>query len=391
MAVSRVDLKNGETLIDLTKDNVNEGSLVVGHTAHGADGEIIEGTNPYELASTNATVDTQKSLIDQIKAALANKAAGGEGLPTQEKTVDITQNGTTEVLPDDGYALSRVGIAVNVPIPDGYIKPSGTQSINQNGTHDVTQYASVDVAVPDREVILQDIEVTENGTYAAADGYDGIGQVVVNVASGGGAPDPGVQYQRVEYITTAEEGTYPYIITDFYADNDSGVEVIASFAVMQDRIPMGSRQDSGSTRFYCAYPLSTTSCYYGFNIGSAISCSTKVNTIYRLQTNFMNSRQAIIYEANGARKAFATFTQTLGEHPVPVAIFGYNSASSDTVTSKREYKLYGARLSHGFEVVREYIPCYRKSDGVVGLYEKFTGQFLTAVEGAFAKGADIDW
>ena len=369
-------------------------------------------------------VNGQKSLITQIKSALANKAASGEGLPTQEKTVEITANGTTEVLPDDGYALSKVGVTVNVPIPDGYIKPtgtlaitengeqnvrqyekvnvnvpipdgyikpSGTQSINQNGTHDVTQYASVDVAVPDREVILQDIEVTENGTYAAAEGYDGIGQVTVNVASGGGAPDPSDQYQRVEYITTAEEGTYPYIITDFYADNDSGVEVIASFAVMQDRIPMGSRQDSGSTRFYCAYPLSTTSCYYGFNIGSAISCSTKVNTIYRLQTNFMNSRQAIIYEANGARKAFATFTQTLGEHPVPVAIFGYNSASSDTVTSKREYKLYGARLSHGFEVVREYIPCYRKSDGVVGLYEKFTGQFLTAVEGAFAKGADIDW
>jgi hypothetical protein len=105
----------------------------------------------------------------------------------------------------------------------------------------------------------------------------------------------------------------------------------------------------------------------------------------------MNSRQAIIYEANGTRKAFATFTQTLGEHPVPISIFGYNSGSGGAVTSKREYKLYSARLSHGFDVVREYIPCYRKSDGVVGLYEKFTGTFLTAEEGAFAKGADIDW
>lgn len=211
-------------------------------------------------------------------------------------------------------------------------------------------------------------------------------------AGGGETPaDPRDQYQRVEYIESAEEGTYPYIITDFYADNGSGVEVIASFAVMQDRIPMGSRQDSGSTRFYCAYPLSTTSCYYGFNIGSSISCSTKVNTIYRLQTNFMNSRQAIIYEANGSRKAFATFTQTLGEHPVPVSIFGYNSASSGTVTSKREYKLYSARLSQGFEVVREYIPCYRKSDGAVGLYEKFTNQFLTPETGSFAHGAEIEW
>ena len=217
--------------------------------------------------------------------------------------------------------------------------------------------------------------------------------IIVTSTGGGGStePDPRDLYQRVEYIESAEEGTYPYIITDFYADNDTGVEVVASFAVMQDRIPMGSRQDSGSTRFYCTYPLSTSSCYYGFNVGASISCATKLNTKYRLQTNFMNSRQAIIYEANGSRKAFATFTQTLGEHPVPISIFGYNSGSSGAVSSKREYKLYSARISHGFDVVREYIPCYRKSDGVVGLYEKFTGTFLTAEVGAFAKGADIDW
>ena len=159
-------------------------------------------------------------------------------------------------------------------------------------------------------------------------------------AGGGGAePDPRDQYQRVEHIESAEEGTYPYIITDIYADNSTGVEVIASFPVMQDRIPMGSREDGGSTRFYCAYPLSTSSCYYGFNIGSSISCSTKVNTVYRLQTNFMNSRQAIIYEENGTRKAFGSFTQTLSKHTVPIAIFGYNSASGGAVTSKREYKL----------------------------------------------------
>lgn len=216
---------------------------------------------------------------------------------------------------------------------------------------------------------------------------------IVITATGGGVvePDPRDLYQRVEYIESAEEGTYPYIITDVYADNESGVEIVASFPAMADRIPMGSREDGGSTRFYCTYPLSTSSCYYGFNTGNSISCSTKVNTVYRLQTNFMNSRQAIIYEKDGTRKAFGNFTQTLSTHTVPISIFGYNSAASGAVTSKREYKLYSARLSKGFDVIREYIPCYRKSDGVVGLYEKFTAQFLTAVEGAFAKGADIDW
>lgn len=205
--------------------------------------------------------------------------------------------------------------------------------------------------------------------------------------------DPSKQYQRVEYITSAEEGTYPYIITDFYADNTCGAEIIASFPILQDRIPMGSREDSNTaTRFYVVYPLSTSSVYYGFNTGVTVSCSLTTNTIYRLQTNFLNSRLANVYTESGTRKASNAINATLTQQSAPVSIFGYNNYSTGVVSSKREYKLYGARCSRGHEVVREYIPCYRKSDGVVGLYEKFTGQFLTsAIEATFAKGADIDW
>lgn len=217
--------------------------------------------------------------------------------------------------------------------------------------------------------------------------------IVVTATGGGGSaePDPREQYQRVEYIESSEEETYPYIVTDFMADNECGVEVIASFPAMKDRIPMGSRENSDATRFYCVYPLSTSSVYYGFNAGISISCSTKVNTVYRLQTNFLNSRLVNVYEKDGTRKASGSISGTLTQQSVPVAIFGYNSASTGGVTSKREYKLYSARCSRKNEVVREYIPCYRKSDGAVGLYEKFTGAFLLPETGSFAKGADIEW
>ena len=95
--------------------------------------------------------------------------------PLQEKKV--TANGLVE--PDEGYdGLSKV--TVSVPVPSGYVKPSGTLSITENGTHGVKYYASVevDVEVP----VLQEKTATENGEVTPDEGYNGLAKVIVNVA-----------------------------------------------------------------------------------------------------------------------------------------------------------------------------------------------------------------
>ena len=158
---------------------------------------------------------------------------------------------------------------------------------------------------------------------------------------------------------------------------------------------MGSREDgSSATRFYCVYPLSTNSIYYGFNTGSSISCGLKVDTVYRLQTNFLNSRLVNAYDEDGNRKGGTSLSGTLTQQTTTVSFFGYHNAATGAISSKREFKLYSARCSRKHEVVREYIPVRRKSDGEVGLYEKFSGTFWgnDATNGsAFAAGPDIDW
>ena len=118
--------------------------------------------------------------------------------------LEVTENGRY-VAPDGVSGYSPV--VVNVPIPDGYIKPSGTKDIIANGEYDVTDKANVVVSVPDRDIILQDIEVTENGSYSAAEGYDGIGTVNVNVAASGGDPNLPAGYSRVDYIQFTGEQT----------------------------------------------------------------------------------------------------------------------------------------------------------------------------------------
>lgn len=105
-----------------------------------------------QIERISGEVVTQHNLIDEILAGLKGKATLGEEsgestMPTQEKSIVITENGTSSVSPDDGYTLSRVDVMVDVPIPDGYISPSGTLTISQNGEHNVREYDKVSVEV----------------------------------------------------------------------------------------------------------------------------------------------------------------------------------------------------------------------------------------------------
>ena len=342
-----------------------------------------------EINRISSEVTTQTDLLGQIAAELAGKAAGGDIEIQTDKEAVTPSNVAQTVWPDSGYvALAKVTVKA---IPSPYFDTSAVTA----GEDDVVTGKKIVSA--SGETIAgtnpYDKAETDEEVSDQSDLLDLALAALEGKAAGGGNAEPEYKklYQRVEYIESAEEETYPYIVTDFVADNSCGMEVVASFPMMQDRIPMGSRENSGATRFYCVYPLSASSIYYGFNNGTTISCSLSVDTIYRLQTNFLNSRMVNAYDEDGIRKGGGSISATLTAHSVPLAIFGYNSAASGAVTSKREFKLYSARCSRGHEVVREYIPCYRKSDGAVGLYEKFTGQFLLPETGAFAKGADIDW
>lgn len=192
-------------------------------------------------------------------------------------------------------------------------------------------------------------------------------------------------YQRVEYITRKASGGW--FRTDFIANNQSGLELSYSVPSFSDTATMGSRESSVTNgRCYVWYPRTNAIGYIGWNSAVGWSVSTSANTQYISTVNWLNNRKAIILNADGTTKATKSLSGTLVQHTKPIDICAYNNGNG------RAMSLYGARFSQGSEIVREYIPCYRKSDGEIGLFETFTEQFIPSqkVDG-FTKGPDIDW
>jgi hypothetical protein len=104
----------GRTLIDLTNDSIAADYLLSGETAHGADGEPIIGTNPYEKNATDAEVEEQARLIGLIASALEGKAGNGGGGINPTGTVTFTENGG----PHDVKGVAYVVIDVTAGTPE---------------------------------------------------------------------------------------------------------------------------------------------------------------------------------------------------------------------------------------------------------------------------------
>lgn len=148
-----------------------------------------------------------QALLDGINAL----PAAGSGEPAlQEKAVTPTK-AAQSVTPDAGYdGLSKVNVGA---IPDQYIVPSGTKTVTANGTHDVTEFASVSVDV-DTEPTLQSKTVspsTSSQTVKPDSGYDGLSQVTVNAMPTASQATPSISVSSAGVITASATQTAGYV------------------------------------------------------------------------------------------------------------------------------------------------------------------------------------
>ena len=63
------------------------------------------------------------------------------------------------------------------------------------------------------------------------------------------------------------------------------------------------------------------------------------------------------------------------ETPTTITLFGLHNYNTQSVVQYGDVRLYSFKMYSGSQLVRNFIPCYRKSDGEVGLYDIVGEQF----------------
>ena len=110
MAISKV-VFGSDVLMDLTGDTVTADKLAEGVTAHGKDGELITGTNTFDVDSTDATAAVAEILSGKTAYARGSKLTG--------------------TMPNNGAVSGTISTkAQEVSIAQGYHDGSGKVSIS---------------------------------------------------------------------------------------------------------------------------------------------------------------------------------------------------------------------------------------------------------------------
>lgn len=160
---------NGIQLPTLTNEG-SAGDLLNGKQLIDGEGNIVTGTMATTIQATpSISVDANGKIT-----AAATQTAGYVSAGTKSATLQLNTKGTTEIIPNKSvqlvvsantYVTGRIKVD---PIPSNYIEPSGTLNITESGTHDVKNYASVNVNVAgsgSASIETCTVDITANSGY----------------------------------------------------------------------------------------------------------------------------------------------------------------------------------------------------------------------------------
>lgn len=195
------------------------------------------------------------------------------------------------------------------------------------------------------------------------------------------------EYQQVEYIEAT--GTQ-YLATRAF-EAVTKVECDAEFTVAQngDQMIFGAYQANAS--WYAEY-YGGRNWYCGISqvrYSSVGNCGMPYyNEVIGVRFQFILS-DASLRVITASSDVSVAPNATTSNPTYPIYIFARNNNNNPQYINKG-LKIYSFKMFDGNNLVQELIPCYRKSDGVIGMYDTVSRTFFTnSGTGTFLKGADV--
>jgi hypothetical protein len=202
------------------------------------------------------------------------------------------------------------------------------------------------------------------------------------------------EYQRVEYIKTTDDllSKNPYINSMVVPTNNTGVNIIyKSNAYTATQYIVGTRDYSGGAITYgingSSSPVNGTYLWDIYVNGNRY-LGTKSRGTYKVQSSLMPTNGGG-FEWNfknldsGIEETIITSPTTINVNTT-ILLFGFNA--NNTVPN---LEIYECQIFESGVMIRNFIPCYRKSDGVAGMYDLVDGIFYTTSRNEFIKGDDV--
>ena len=200
-------------------------------------------------------------------------------------------------------------------------------------------------------------------------------QNMVNIANAirnnGGSILP-KEYTELEYIEST--GTQ-YIDTGVKAKHTMVFETIVARTVYANTVFWGSRNEG-------TYQSENNQCYLNWNSSNIKMFSTNVNDARNWDSGINPNEEEFCHFKN------ITCVDTMINSNYSIYLFALNNQGTTTVLSSCRIGLF--KVVDNSILIANFIPCYRKSDNVIGLYDTVNNVFYTNQgTGTFIKGPEV--
>ena len=203
-----------------------------------------------------------------------------------------------------------------------------------------------------------------------------------SVASGGRLPS---EYQEVEWI---ESHYTEYIDTGYIGNQDTRIVFdyqLTQYASSSHLARMfGDRASFISRGIMFNFTYNNTA-NIGIQYGNAVRNygSPYTQDLDRHLIDYNNNQVTYIDDDIITSYSYVTFTT-----PSTIKLFAYTNEGA--VNLGLRAKCYSVKFYEGSNLERDFVPCYRKADDVIGLYDLVYGTFYTNQgTGTFTKGQDV--